>query len=250
MQTLELLAEKFGKLIHERDLDPMEEIYLEPLGIQEAIGDPTPFRDFPLLKGKEKLVQADFRGSKGQAFTSYPLRWHGTVGDVMALKQDGGKNSAIFIASLNAVGHSLGLCQGTIHCRNEEPEQCAGKIAAYVKESYSGLTVGMVGYQPAITNALCETLGSGYVRVIDLDPENIGRIVCGSVTIGDGATDLDKMVEEVDLAMATGSTIANGSLHGVLNAFRKGSKPIYFYGTTIACAASLLGLKRLCFEAK
>ena len=250
MQTLELLAEKFGELVHERNLNSLEEIYLEPLGIQEAIGDPTPFRDFPLLKGKEKLVQAYFRGSKGQAFTSYPLRWHGTVGDVMALKQDGGKNTAIFIASLNAVGHFLGLCEGTIHCKNEEPERCAGKIADYVKENFPGVTVGMVGYQPAITNALCENLGSGYVRVIDLDPENIGRTVCGSVTIGDGAVGLDRMAEEIDLAMATGSTIANGTLWGVLNAFRKRNKPIYFYGTTIACPAALLDLKRLCFEAK
>lgn len=250
MKALLLLAEKFGKLVHERGIDPLEEIYLEPMGIQEAIGDPTPFRDFPLLKGKEKLVQADFRGSKGQAFTSCPLRWHGTVGDVLTLEQDGGKNTAIFIASLNAVGRSLGLCEKTIHCRNEEPEKCAGKIAAFVKENYFGLTAGLVGYQPAITNALCETLGSGYVRVIDLDPENIGRIVCGSVTIENGETALDKMAEEVDLAMATGSTIGNGSLGGVLDAFNKRDKAVFFYGTTIACAAELLNLNRLCFEAK
>ena len=250
MQALELLTEKFRKLVQERDIDPLEEIFLEPLGVQEAIGDPTPFRDFPLLKGKEKLIQADFRGSKGQAFTSYPLRWHGTVREVIDLKQDGGKNTAIFIASLNAVGRSIDLCKDTVHCRNEEPERCAGKIADYVKENFPSVTVGMVGYQPAITNALCEALGRGSIRVIDLDPENMGRMVCGSVTIGNGTTDLDRMAEEVDLAMATGSTIANGSLGGVLYAFRKRDKPIYFYGTTIACAASLLDLKRLCYEAK
>lgn len=250
MNVLDQLAEKFQQIIEKNAIDPLEEIFIEPLGVKEAIGDPTPFRDFPLLKGKETLVQADFRGSKGQAFTSFPLRWHGTLKEVIAIQQDGARNTAIFVAVLNAVGRSVDLCKDTIHCKNEEPERCAGKIAEYVKNNFPGSTVGMVGYQPAITNALCETLGNRNIRVIDLDPENIGRVICGAVTIRDGSTDLELLADEVDLAMSTGSTIANGSLDSILDAFNERNKPVFFYGTTIACAAELLDLNRLCFEAK
>jgi len=38
------------------------------LSPEEAIGNPED-RDYPLIVGKERLMQAEFRGALGQAFT-------------------------------------------------------------------------------------------------------------------------------------------------------------------------------------
>jgi hypothetical protein len=50
-----------------------------PLSSREAIGE-LDRDDFPLLRGKEVLMQAVYRGSAGQAFTSVSGSFKGTLG--------------------------------------------------------------------------------------------------------------------------------------------------------------------------
>lgn len=56
----------------------MVSIVSKSLTPDEAIGDTTR-KDFPILIGKEIMLEADFKGSKGQAFTSTPSMFEGTL---------------------------------------------------------------------------------------------------------------------------------------------------------------------------
>ena len=78
------------------------------------------------------------------------------------------------------------------------------------------------------------------MRVLDLNPDNIGDVRYG-VTIEDGE-DYEKAIEWATVILCTGSTIINGTI----THFSEAGKPVYFYGTTIAGAAVILGLQRLC----
>ncbi|MDD9302404.1 MAG: hypothetical protein HUK40_08695 [Desulfobacter sp.] len=52
------------------------------LSVTEAIGNPED-DDYPIQKGKEKLMQADFKSSFGQAFTDHFGNFKGSVKDVL-----------------------------------------------------------------------------------------------------------------------------------------------------------------------
>lgn len=45
----------------------------------------------------------------------------------------------LFLATLNAVMGAVGLCVGTVHCRNDGPEQCAMDIRSYLAEFYPNI---------------------------------------------------------------------------------------------------------------
>ncbi|WMJ87964.1 hypothetical protein [Anaerocolumna sp. MB42-C2] len=51
------------------------------------------------------------------------------------------------------------------------------------------------------------------------------------------------VVKWADLVLCTGSTICNGSIVNFLNL----DKEVLFFGTTLAGAAQMLSLKRVCF---
>lgn len=73
------------------------------LSPEEAIGI-TERKDFPILTGKDVMVQAECAGAKGQAFTDAPAIFNGTLQQVYQLDLSGdSQNRGIFIASLNAV---------------------------------------------------------------------------------------------------------------------------------------------------
>lgn len=59
------LFDKFKKLVEDNSL-LNEEVNItgRTLTAEEAIGN-TERKDFPIIKGKEKLLEADFRGVKG-----------------------------------------------------------------------------------------------------------------------------------------------------------------------------------------
>lgn len=246
--SLEKLQKAFRNLVEERAISPDTPISVRPLGVVEAIGDPAPWRDYPLLKGKEKLIEATFHGSIGQAFTSSPAGWQGTLNDVLRFDLEKERDLALFVACVNAVGRYLGLADDTIHCKDRGPALCADRMAKELKKRLPlGGKVGIIGYQPAFVHALSDYLGPDRVLVSDLDPDNIGRKEAG-VSIIDGATGLDEIADWADLGFATGSTLANGTLDGIIKAFETRGKPVIFFGTTIAVPAVLLGLERLCFE--
>lgn len=78
-----------------------EVVISRPLSPLEAIGDPGR-EDFPIIRGKEVLMQATFRGVSGQAFTAARGDFKGTLGDVLDLPLDESFERAVFVATMNA----------------------------------------------------------------------------------------------------------------------------------------------------
>jgi uncharacterized protein (DUF4213/DUF364 family) len=232
-------------------LDLLEETLLaEPLGVAEALGDPAPYKDFALQRGEEKLMEVTIRGAIGQAFTSNPSRWRGKLREIFELNLTLEKNRALFVASINAAGRLLQWGNNTIHCKDQEPDRCAYRMAEFVAAKLEPTgCVGIVGYQPAIVKHMVDLLGSYRVRVTDLNPKNIGKDNF-NVTILDGSSSIQRLAQECRIGLVTGSTLINGTLDSILSLFKDNGVESYLYGTTAAIPAALLGLERLCFEAK
>ena len=234
----DLLKNRFAGIIEQNDLwDERIEITVKTPA--DAIGTPKR-EDFPLLKGKERLVEARFKESYGQAFTDAYVQFSGKLRDVVSLSLTNNENRATFIATMNAVMNQLGVVDGTTHCRNEEPETCSQELANYVSKNFGNPKIAMLGYQPQIVETLS---GRFVIRVTDLNKENIGAFKAG-IKILDGELDLEKTVKWSDLVLATGSTVVNGTIERIVRA--AGQKPLIFYGITIAGPAKLLGLNRFC----
>ena len=236
------LRERFTEVLREEGLEnePVE-VVCRALSPEEAIGN-TKRKDYPILTGKDVMIQAECRGYKGQAFTDAPAAFRGTLAEVLALDIVGDAHSrGLFIAVLNAVMRSLGRCTDTMHCRTDGPENCACDVKAYLKANWPQVKhITLVGYQPSLLQMLTD---SGYaVRVMDLNPANVGQTRCG-VLVEDGRTAMADAVREADLILCTGSTLSNGTIVDYLDL----DKEVLFFGITAAGAAALLGLKRLCF---
>ncbi|MDK2968463.1 MAG: hypothetical protein PWP53_4075, partial [Lacrimispora sp.] len=71
-ELMDLLKDKFKTLVEENSLT-MDEIHIvsKSLTPEEAIGN-TRRKDFPILTGREVMLQAEYQGAKGQAFTDAP----------------------------------------------------------------------------------------------------------------------------------------------------------------------------------
>lgn len=236
------LQQKLKNIVRENDLDD-ENILIStnPLTAEEAIGI-TERKDFPLLNGKEVLIEANFKGSIGQAYTDSPTIYSGSIKDILDLDLSDNRNKVLFIASLNAILKHLNLIENTIHCKNEEPEECAKDIGKCIENKYGNIRIGMVGFQPAIIDNIVRKFP---VRVLDLDVNNVGKKKY-DILIEDGNKNLEEVIKWADIILVTGSTITNGSIVD----FLKIKKPVLFYGTTIAGVAYLEGLDRVCFCSK
>ncbi len=204
---------------------------------EEAIGSPGR-NDFPLQKGKEKLMQAVIDGFIGQAFTDMPGNYEGTLHDVLTLPPDNNYNRAIIIAALNALDRKLGKAAHTIHCKDAQPGECSQKLVETISSEFGKPRIAVIGLQPAMVEKLAQHFE---IRVFDLDPENIGQTKYG-VMIENGKCDLAAVEKWVDLFLVTGSTVVNGTIDPFLHL----KKPVLFYGTTIAAVAEILGLKKFC----
>ena len=76
------IKERFAQIVAENNLsDETVRVSAKTLNPEEAIGNPEN-KDFPILKGHERLMQAEFRGSFGQAFTDMYGDFAGTLQDV------------------------------------------------------------------------------------------------------------------------------------------------------------------------
>ena len=234
------LKDGFMKIIKERGLEAERiEIRSKALTAEEAIGI-TKRKDYPIITGKEIMLQAEYMGSSGQAFTDSPAIFSGTLSEILQLDIVGDVHArGLFIAALNAVMRYLGLAEGTIHCKNEEPEQCARDFEDYIVKNYGKPKIALVGYQPA----LLQKLASGFeLRVLDLNPDNIGQTRYG-VCVENGVDDYERVLDWAELVLCTGSTLSNGSIVNFMGL----DKPVVFFGITIAGAAEILRLKRACF---
>lgn len=206
-----------------------------PLTVKEAIGTPEA-TDYPIQKGKEKLMDAVFRGAHGQAFTDHYGNFSGTLAEVAALPLIDNFNRAVFVSTLNAVCCSQGLAGHTVHCRDAGPKECATQVFGHIRDHFAAKRITIIGFQPTLAEALN---GKAEVRLVDLDPDNVGQVKRGVLVEGGEAT--EEAIDWCDLLLVTGTTLANDSIDLFLT-----GKPVLFYGTTISGAAALMGWNRFC----
>jgi len=218
-----------------RMLSEKVQVKARPLRTEEAIGNPEA-DDFPLQKGKEKLMQAEFHGSLGQAFTDQYGDFEGTLRDVLEMPLRNNYKRSVFVATLNVVLRFLGQTEGTIHCHDKGPEECASELVDELKAKYRASKIVQVGFQPRMVEYLAPEF---FLRVLDMDKDNIGFEKFG-VMIEDPAA-ADDAIEWADLLFVTGTTLVNDTIGQFLR-----KKPVLFYGTTIAGAASIMGWERFC----
>ena len=181
-------------------------------------------------------MQADIRGSLGQAFTDQFGDFEGTLEEILSAELNSNYRRAIFVAALNAALRHLKLIDGTVHCRDEEPVQCAEALADHIEKRHGNVKIVQIGFQPRMIESLSFRFT---MRVLDMDRDNIGACKYGAVIESPQLT--ETAVNWADLLLVTGTTIVNGTLPAFV-----GSKPVLFYGTTIAGAAHLMGWDRFC----
>jgi len=211
-------------------------VNVRPLTPQEVIGNPGR-DDFPLLKGKEVMIQAEFRGSFGQAFTDMPGNFNGTLRDVFQLPLNSHFQRAVFIASINAVLRHLNYISNTIHCKDQEPAKCALHFKNYIQEKFRQPRIAFIGLQPAIVESLSTICR---IRVVDLDIDNIGLRKNGILIEDVSIT--QQIISWSDIIIATGTTTVNNTIGSLV-----GKKPIIFYGVTISGIAYLMNYHHYCF---
>jgi uncharacterized protein (DUF4213/DUF364 family) len=234
------LKARFRQVIEEHGFSAERiEISSRALSPEEAIGN-TVRKDFPLIIGKESLLQAEYRGAIGQAFTDSPAVFSGTLKEILDIDIVNDRHGrGLFIASLNAVMRSLSLVDRTVHCKDDGPELCAQELAREIRRTYGSPRIALVGFQPALLEHLSKEFE---LQALDLNPDNIGATRHGK-PIRHGSDDYKEVVLDwAELVLCTGSTLVNGTIINYLGL----EKDVIFFGVTMAGAAELLGLKRWC----
>jgi len=124
---IEELKRRWWKKVVENDLENSEvTVKVRGLNPEEAIGKPAE-KDFPLYRGREVMVQAEFKGAFGQAYTDEPMYYEGNLKNIQQLRLSTNRDRALFIAVANATYRYVGLVTGTVHCKDTGPEICGGK---------------------------------------------------------------------------------------------------------------------------
>ena len=243
--VLELVRPRFTELAARGDLLHQDVMVLgKPLTPEEAIGTPGR-RDFPIIIGKERVLEARVFGAKGQAFTDSPKEFMGTVMQVLEFELNTNQNRAIFIATLNAVLRHLKIVTGTVHCRDEEPEKCALEIAEHLLSRYGRVDVGLIGLNPAIAERLVDIFGAEHMHITDLLSDNIGKQRFG-VTVWDGNSQTEELVVASDLLVVTGTTLVNDTFDQIRELIETHNKSYTLYGMTAVGVAHLAGIDRIC----
>lgn len=217
-----------------------ERVDIRALAPREAIG--TPGEGYKLEVGRERMMEATFRGARGQAFSDHFGNFSGTLAEVAAMPLTDNYRRAVFVSSMNATLCALGLCDRTVHCREQGPAECAVKLREHLLAAHPGRRVTLVGLQPKFLNALA---GDFELRVLDLDPENIGKTISG-VTI-EGPDTRQAATAWAELLLVTGSALANGSIFDFVDAGADSPPtPAIVFGVSAAGTAALYGWERFC----
>jgi len=233
----EIIREKFQQIIKENAFsDDSVEITAKTLSSEEALGNPE-HDDYPLLKGRERLMEASFRTSKGVAFSDMFGNFKSSLGEILNMELKNNFRRAIFIATVNAVLRELNYIEKTRHCRNEDLTDCAGELCSFIRENYGNPKIFLCGLQPRFAEALSAEFK---IRITDMDEANSGKDFNGIRVENTDKT--DEYMNWCDLIFATGSTFVNGTAGGLV----KSEKEIVFYGVTGAGPCFLLGQKRYC----
>lgn len=235
MEYYDALKAELAKMAGAMLGEPIKVVSARPLSPEEAIGKPDR-TDFPILKGKEVMVEAVFKGSRAHAFTDRPGNFEGSMQEILDLELRDNLERAVFIASFNAVLRHFGRVDHTIHCRDREPGTCAEQLPDFIRERFGAPKIAFIGFQPAMIQTLASIFS---LRVVDLDRDNIGANRFGLVIEGPEKT--EEVLAWGDIVVATGSTCVNGTLPSFL-----GEKPVVFYGVTGAGPAALHGHLRYC----
>jgi len=159
--------------------------------------------DYPILTGHDVMIEADYKGTKGQAFTDAPCDWKGTLKELLDL--DFARDAyarGLLIAALNAVMGHYGLCDKMVHCRNDGPKKCSMEFARKIVEDYGDPKILMVGYQPSIIEQLSKVIT--HMRVLDLNDDNIGSTKFGlTIENGGDRSIMDVAVRWAELILCT-----------------------------------------------
>jgi hypothetical protein len=233
----DIIRKKFTNIVKENGLEAEEMVIkAAALSAEEAIGNPED-KDYPIITGRERIMQAEFRGCVGQAFTDMYGDYSGRLSDIVKMGLKNNYRRAIFISSLNAVMRYLGLIDRTAHCKNDEPPKCGQELIKYVESNYGNPKIAFVGFQPRMIQELSSKFE---MRVTDLDKENIDKEKFGVMVKGPEKTQHN--LDWCDLALVTGTTATNDTIGQFIN-----FKPVVFYGVTISGVARLLGLNCFCY---
>lgn len=238
MDFYQELKERFSILVCQDEIwsTMVNIVHVRPLTSEEVIGKPDR-DDYPLLKGREVMIQANFKGCLGQAFTDMPGNYKGTLRDIFQLPLKNNFQRAVLISSINAVLRYLKYIKNTVHCKDSEPAECANRFKEYILEQFDNPKIAFIGLQPAIVESLATIFK---IRVVDLDKDNVG-IRKNNILIED-VSHTAEILSWADIIIATGTTAVNNTLISLLN-----EKPILFYGVTISGIAYLMGYQQICF---
>jgi hypothetical protein len=237
-RVYKLLKKGIDQLLIEENLfDEKVKITCRTLTPEEALGNPER-DDFPLQKGREKLMQAEIGQYAGQAFTDRPGNLSGTVQEILALPPVNNYNRAAIVATLNALLRKSGRIENSVHCKDDGPRLCSIDLTSELKQKYGSPRLVMIGLQPAMAEALSSEFD---MKIMDLDPGNAKKMF-NKIQVETAPYSIADLEAWADLFLVTGSTVVNGSIDNFLNL----RKPVLYFGTTIAGPAEMLGLERIC----
>jgi len=240
---LERTREPFAERIRRWELSSQDvTVRARPLSPEEAIGKPGR-RDYPLLTGRERLIEARVGPSRGHAFSDAPREFTGSLPAVLELPLDNTRDRGVYVATLNAVLNRCSEVVRTVHCRDDEPEQCARVIAGTVRGRWE--RIGLIGLNPAIADEMIRCFGPTCTQLTDLNPDNVGGERSG-VPVWDGAKDYEKLIRRSDGVLVTGTTFVNGSFDAIWHVLERYGRPFILYGVTAAGIARLFGFEHLC----
>lgn len=245
MGILEVSRVKLREIIENNKLHNVSvSVLVKTLTPEEAIGEPGR-RDFPIIIGKERMIEAEVLGAKGQAFTDSPGEYIGKLKEIEELSANSNKERAIYIATLNAILKYLTIVENTLHCKNEDPIRCAEEISSHLLQKWGKVKVGLIGLNPAIFDSLFHTVGRKNVYITDLDEKNINSIKNG-VEVWNGRTMTEEIIKQSDVALITGTTLVNGTFDNILNCIRNYKREYLIYGVTAVGICKLMGFNRIC----
>ena len=168
-----ILKNRFLELIQSNGWDGETiQVRVGTLRPDQAIGNPE-HQDYPIIKGREQMLEAEFQGARGHAFTDTAGNFQGALREIADMDLADNYQRAVFVAGLNAVMRRAGLVERTVHCRDQEPVHCAKELVRYVSEKYGRPRMAMVGLQPRMAQAL--SAAGIPLRITDLDEDNIGQ---------------------------------------------------------------------------
>jgi uncharacterized protein (DUF4213/DUF364 family) len=227
-----------------RLLDAHVSVLVKTLTPEEAIGVPGR-RDFPIILGKERVVEADVIGARAHAFTDSPGEFVGDLKEVLNLPLTSNRERSIYVATLNATLKYLDLIENTIHCKDEDPEKCGKEIAFQLLKQWGKVKVGFIGLNPAIAENLIETFCIENVTITDLNKQNINSSKYG-VRVWDGNEMTEELIKQSDVILITGTTFVNGTFDHIVYSIRNYKKDYLIYGVTGAGICKLMGFNRIC----